>query len=131
MIQKGLWNEGTKVCVSNRFIEQQAYDFSEKIRVSSLYRFVGTELSKDDLVTSNGTVEDPFVLITKVILEDTDGTLYYVAPNVNGLRFAKREITYKEYKKLQKNETRNAIVMFFGILGFFSVFMITMMKYLT
>lgn len=115
------------MCVSNNFIEQQAYEYSEKIRKNSLYKFVRT----DSLDENNGTTRDGLALITKVILEDKDGNLYHVDPNPNGLRFAKKEITYREYKKLQNKETRNAFLTFFVIIGFFGAVMVTLMKYLT
>lgn len=118
------------MCVSNHFIEQQSYNFSEKIRENSLYKYVGTQLSESDLVYSNKPPIDHLAFVTKVILEDKDGTLYYVAPNPNGLRFAKQEVTFKEYQKLQKLETRKAIAAFLGIIGFFGLLMVSMMKYL-
>lgn len=119
------------MCVSNNFIEQQAYEYSEKIRKNSLYKFVRTDLAESHSNAKNGASENELALVTKVILEDKDGTLYYVVPNLYGLKFAKKEITYKEYKKLQSKETRNAIFAFLGILGFFSPAVVFLMKYFT
>ena len=63
-------------------------------------------------------------LITKVLLEDKDGTPYSVEPNLNGLRFAKGEISYKKYQKLQRKNDVTMFLCFFGIIGFFIVLMI-------
>ncbi len=117
-------NNGVSIlCVSNNFVELQAYEFSEKIRVNSLYKFVRVEKSN-----SNGTEGSVLDLITHVILQDTDGTLYQIEPNPNGLKFAKKEITYKEYNKLQNKETFTAFSAFFIIIGFFSIGMVSFTK---
>jgi hypothetical protein len=123
-------NEVSKLCVSNQFVEQQAYEFSEKIRGSTLYKFVGTVITEDNLIDGNVQKGNELAMVTKVILQDEDGNLYYVAPNPNGLRFAKKEITFKEYKEKQKNETRNAIATFLGIIVFFGLVMVTMVQFL-
>ena len=73
------------MCVSNHFIEQEAYDFSGKIQKQSLYKFVRTELAENHF---NGQHGGEFPLISKVVLEDKDGKLYYVTPSPNGLKFA-------------------------------------------
>ncbi|WP_026073353.1 hypothetical protein, partial [Robertmurraya massiliosenegalensis] len=125
-----LGNEVIKLCISNQFIEQQVYEISEMIKENTLYKFVGVELSENIQVSSSEQKEDSLTLINKVILEDENSTIYYVAPNLNGLRFAKKEITYREYKKLQKQETRNAIFTFLGILVGFGVLMVSMVKFL-
>lgn len=114
------------MCVSNNFIELQAYEFSEKIREDSLYRYVGVEYSKSNINRVEGNGLD---LITKVILQDNDGTLYHIDPNSNGLKFAKQEITYKQYQRLQKRETINAFSGFFLIIGSFSAIMVTFVRY--
>jgi hypothetical protein len=122
------------VCGPNNFIELQAYEMFEKIKKSSVYDFIRVDYfggivqgsySQGDN-TRNGSA-----LITRVVLEDKDGTLYTVEPNPNGVRFAKGEITYKEYKKLQKRETVIGIAAFFGILVFFGGFMYFLMKVFT
>lgn len=116
------------MCVSNPFIEQEAYDFSEKIQKQALYKFVRTEVAGNHFNGQNG---GDFPLISKVVLEDADGKLYYVAPNPNGLKFAKQEITYKEYKRLEKKETLNAVALFFVILSFFGGSMAALIKFFT
>ncbi|MBD8069279.1 hypothetical protein [Bacillus sp. PS06] len=111
------------MCVSNNFIELQAYEFCEKIRNDSLYKFVGVDYSRSH-INGNG-----LELINTVILQDSDGTVYYVEPNSNGLKFAKREITYKEYKKLQRKETISAISGFVLIIGSFGALMATFVRF--
>ncbi|MEH7223651.1 hypothetical protein V7112_07505 [Bacillus sp. JJ1566] len=116
------------MCVSNHFVELQAYELSEKIRESSLYTFVRFEKSKNNNMGSEGEGLD---LITQVILQDNDGALYPVEPNLNGLRFAKKEITYNEYKKLQSKETFTAFSIFFLAIGVFSIGMVGFIKFFT
>jgi uncharacterized membrane protein YebE (DUF533 family) len=67
-------------------------------------------------------------LITKVILEDDNGRFFSVDPNINGLKFAKGEISYTKYNKLQKKNDFNMFVCFFGIVGFFGVSMFIISK---
>lgn len=114
-----------RMCFSNNFIEQQAYEMSKKIREHSRYKFLRLEFSGE---TRSGN-QNGEALITKVILEDEDGTLYSVEPNPIGLRFAKGEISYKEYRKLQSKETSLVFVSLFAIIGFFSVVMFTLSRY--
>lgn len=123
-------DEVIKLCVSNQFIEQQAYDFSEQIRENSLYKFVGVEISENNPAETNVQKRNELALISHVILEDNDGSRYYVAPNPNGLRFAKKEITHKEYNKQLKKETRNAVITFLAVLVFFGVTMLTIVQLL-
>lgn len=66
---------------------------------------------------------DGKALITKVILKDTKGKSYIVSPDFNGLKFAKGEITYKEYKRIEKGENIK-VISFFSILSVLT--MITM-----
>ncbi|WP_264738018.1 hypothetical protein [Cytobacillus firmus] len=49
---------------------------------------------------------EAFPLITKVMLQDANGNHYSVSPDEAGLQFAKGEVTYKEYKRLQAKEKR-------------------------
>jgi hypothetical protein len=95
------------LCFSYQFIEQQASDMCEKIRENSIYKFVRVEFSQSD---SEELQKEGSALISKVILEDKEGTLYYVSPNPNGLKFAQGEITYKEYKKYERKETQNVLL---------------------
>lgn len=114
------------MCFSYNIIEFQAYEMSEKIRLNSIYKFVRVEyLEGNNVKKGSGSA-----LITKVILEDKDGTLYSVEPNPNGLGFAKGEITYKEYNKLQNRETINVLGISSVIIIFFSVLMFVLMRYL-
>lgn len=103
------------MCVSNNFIEQQAYKMTEEIRENSRYSVVGVDYSSGKDSQSN-----EIALITKVFLEDKDGTQYIVEPNVNGLRFAQGEINYKKYQILQRKNDVSMFICFFGIIGFFS-----------
>ena len=119
------------MCVSNNFVEQEAYEFTKKIRECSQYKFIKLDLSKNIINSNNGRKDNGLDLITKVILEDKDGTLYSVEPNSNGLRFAKKEITFKEYKKLQNRDSLNIFVIFFGLMGLLIVLMLTFVRYLT
>ncbi|KAA9021047.1 hypothetical protein [Niallia endozanthoxylica] len=119
--------------MSNHFIEQQAYLVSEEIRKSSLYNVVRVDVSGDGGLKSqqqhnqwNG--KD---LITKVILEDKEGRLYSVKPDHNGVMFAKGEITYKEYSKLQKKEELRGYGYFFASTGFLIIMMFALLKFLT
>lgn len=116
------------MCSPNNFIEQQAYEMYEKIKNNSVYNFIRVDYSVQGFHSQDDNMRNGSALITRVVLEDKDGTLYTVEPNPYGVRFAKGEITYKEYKKLQKRETVNAIATFFGILVFFSGFMYFLMK---
>lgn len=118
-------NEVINMCSSSNFIEQQAYEMSEKIRKASLYKFIRVNYSGGNHLESHSEVP----LITQVILADKNGTTYSVEPNPIGLRFAKGEITYKEYKKLQKRNSLNGIAVFTGIVVFFIGFMFVLMKY--
>jgi hypothetical protein len=125
------------VCYSNNFIEQQAYEMSEKIRKNSLYKFVRVEYSigtslvsqKQNMPSQEHPTTNGLALITKVILKDKDGTIYSVEPSPNGVRFAKGEISYKEYKKLEQRETYKGIATFLVIIGFFIILMFILMKY--
>jgi hypothetical protein len=114
------------VCSSNNFIELQAYNQSEQIRKVSLYKFIRVDYSG---VNNQGS-QSGTALITQVVLEDKDGNVYFVEPSPIGVRFAKGEITYKEYKKLQKRDTLNWIATFCGIVIIFSGLMFILMDYL-
>ncbi|WP_342431037.1 hypothetical protein [Neobacillus sp. FSL H8-0543] len=122
------------MCVSNHFIEQQAYKMTEVIKGNTLYKFVGVDFSGGEgagfqklVVHENEHHDTPAsgtALITKVLLQDKDGSLYSVEPNLNGLRFAKGEISYKKYQKLQRKNDLTMFLCFYGIIGFFIVSMI-------
>ena len=79
-------SEVIKMCVSNHFIEQQAYKMTEVIKGITLYKFVGVDFSGGEgagfqkLVVHENEHHDTLAtgtaLITKVLLEDKDGTRY-------------------------------------------------------
>ncbi|WHX99908.1 hypothetical protein [Neobacillus sp. DY30] len=112
------------MCAPINFIEQQATEMYENIRKSSIYKLIRVDYS----VANNQKSQSGAGLITQVVLEDNEGNVYFVEPNSFGVRFAKGEITYKEYKKFKKRETLNAILLFLGIIVFFSGLMIILMK---
>ncbi|WP_338472955.1 hypothetical protein R4Z10_09630 [Niallia sp. XMNu-256] len=116
--------------MSNNFLEHQAYEISEEIRKQSLYKWVGLEVSGNDGmgIKKKNTQWNGNELITKVILEDKNGTSFSINPDQNGLRFAKGEITYKEYCKLQKKADVQGYSYFFGIIGFFIIMMFTLTR---
>jgi hypothetical protein len=119
------------VCSPFHFIEQEAFKMSEKIRNETIYKFVNVEVSESSSLESQlGKVDSKSCnqhsrtwagYITKVILEDDKGKQYLIEPSIDGLRFAKGEITYQEYRKHQKRETINIVSIFFlavGLIGF-------------
>jgi hypothetical protein len=128
------------MCSSFQFIEHQAFEMSEKIREESKYKFVRVEVSESSNLSfqrtyshSNGCVQDSRTwpgYITKVILEDDKGALYTVEPCIDGLRFARGEISYKEYRKRQKRESFNILSIFLIGVGLISVVMLTVKWYL-
>jgi hypothetical protein len=128
------------VCSPFHFIEQQAFEMSEKIRKETIYKFVNVEISERSILESqksyahsNGCDYDskPWAgYITKVILEDEKGALFPVEPSLDGLRFAKGEISYKEYNKRQKKETINLVSVFLVAVGLISLVMLSVKYYL-
>lgn len=127
------------MCTTNNFIERQAYEMSQQIRKESLYKIVRVDYFEDysqnakkrNLDTQDFDIASSSALITKVILEDKDRAIYSVEPNLNGLRFAKGEIDYKKYNKLQQRETFNGIATFSAIVVFFSGVMFIFINFLT
>lgn len=113
------------MCFSHNFIEQQAYEMSEKIKENTIFKFVKVECVGGSTPARSGHLNE-LAMISKVILEDDNGIIYSVEPSLEGLRFAKGEISYKEYKKLQKREDFNGYALFFVIISFFSLFLIVM-----
>ncbi len=108
------------MCSSFDFIERQALEMCEMIRENSLYRLVRIEFSggRGLELSENMMIENVQGIITKVILEDKDGTIYSIEPNSIGYSFAKGEITYKEYKRKTKRDTLQLVFGFFLITGF-------------
>lgn len=121
------------MCVSNNFIEQQAYEMSEEIRKNSLYKVVRVDVSGGNSCEfqKQDNQWNGKDLITKVTLEDKKGIFYSVKPDHNGLRFAKGEINYKEYSQLQRKEDLKGFSYFFVIIGFFIIMMFALMRFLT
>lgn len=107
------------MCISSNFIELQAYKICEAIKNQSIYKMVKLELADDRIIEPQnfGDFGDGRTLITKAVLEDTDGKFYSISPNHNGLRFAQGEITYKEYRRMEKNESRKGMVFLALLIG--------------
>lgn len=121
------------MCVSNNFIEQQAYEVSKEIRKNSLYNIVRVEVSDGSryVFQEHDDKWNGKDYITNIFLEDVKGILYSVKPDDHGLRFAKGEITYTEYNQLQKKEDFKGFSYFFVIIGFFIIVMFIFMRYFT
>jgi hypothetical protein len=128
------------VCSPFHFIEQEAFEMSEKIRNETIYKFVNVEVSesssqgsqqyKVDSNSCNEHSETWAGYIKKVILEDDKGNLFLIEPSMDGLRFAKGEITYQEYGKLQKRETINIVSIFFMAVGLIGCLMFAVKRFL-
>lgn len=120
------------MCITNNFIEQEAYDISQEIRKCSIYKVVKFEVSgSNSLEFHNQDVQwNGKDLVTKVILEDSKGIYYSISPDNLGLRFAKGEITYREYKKLIKADNLKVYGFSFLSIGILIMGMFTMMKFL-
>ncbi|MER2170978.1 MAG: hypothetical protein ABS938_10100 [Psychrobacillus psychrodurans] len=76
------------------------------MRNQSKYKMIELELSDDRIIKPQNLENfgDGRALISKAVLEDNGGNSYSVSINQNGLRFAMGELTYKEYKKKERNE---------------------------
>jgi hypothetical protein len=118
------------MCFSNNAIEQLAYEISKKIYENSIYKIVKIEFIGGHSIELQKQQRDPFVvdagrelpLITKILLEGENGIFYSIEPNLNGLQFAKGEITYKEYNNIQKGEKiRGLIYVSISIIAFLLV----------
>ncbi len=120
------------MCITNNFIEQQAYEISKEIKKCSIYDVVKFEvLGSKSLAFHKQDIQwNGKDLITKVILEDSNGIHYSICPDHLGLRFAKGEISYKEYKKLIKRDGLKVYNIFFLSIGILIIGMYTMMKFL-
>jgi hypothetical protein len=108
------------VCVSNDAFEQRAYELSKEIQEKTIYNFIRVEgAGGKEIALENGCQSTHLELITKVFLEDDEGTVYCVEPNVNGIRFAIGEISFKEYNKVQRKEMNQLLTVFTGVVGTF------------
>ncbi|MEK4387713.1 hypothetical protein MKZ25_18415 [Solibacillus sp. FSL W7-1464] len=81
------------------------------MRKQSKYKMIKLELADDSIIEPQNLENfgDGRALISKAVLEDTEGRFYSVSPNQNGLRFTMGELTYKEYRKKEKNEDLKGI----------------------
>ncbi|OAH58633.1 hypothetical protein AWH48_16665 [Domibacillus aminovorans] len=110
------------MCFSTNAIEQQAYRTALKIREHSIYKFVRAQCTNGDIFDFENPSAAQVPVITMVILEDKSGNLYSVEPNYVGLKFAKGDMNYKEYKKIQKKEMAKGLGVFFMTTGiYFSI----------
>lgn len=107
------------MCFSTNVIEQQALIISDKIIKNSIYKPVSMDfISEKNVGIQDFTMQSSgkeISLITRVNLENNEGLQISVEPNENGLRYAMGEISYKDYKKLQNQESRQFIWYFFAI----------------
>lgn len=111
------------MCFSTNIIEQQAFLISDKIIINSIDKPVSLDfIDEKNVGISDFTMKifrEEIPLITRVNLENSEGLLISVEPNENGLRCAMGEISYKAYKKLQNQESRQFISYFFAISSIF------------
>ena len=111
------------MCFSTNVIEQQALIISDKIIKNSIYKPVSMDfISEKNVGIQDFTMQSSgkeISLITRVNLENNEGLQISVEPNENGLRYAMGEISYKDYKKLQNQESRQFISYFFAISSIF------------
>lgn len=111
------------MCFSTNVFEKQASVISEKIIKNSIYKpisldFIGEKNVgiQDFIFQENGGEQS---LITRIVLEDNAGLRTSIEPNENGLMYAMGEISYKEYKKTQNQDSRQFIGYFFAITSAF------------
>ncbi|NME06877.1 hypothetical protein [Psychrobacillus sp. BL-248-WT-3] len=111
------------MCFSTNVIEQQALIISDKIIKNSIYKPVSLDfISEKNVGIQDFTMQSSgkdISLITRINLENNEGLQISVEPNENGLRYAMGEISYKDYKKLQNQESRQFIWYFFAISSVF------------
>ena len=92
------------MCINNDFIENQSYRVYEEIRNNSLFKVTRVEFQEGYCWEPQF---EPFQfnkndLITKIILKDDKNNHFTINPDDIGLKFAKGEISYKEYLQSQK-----------------------------
>ncbi|RFU69716.1 hypothetical protein D0469_08935 [Peribacillus saganii] len=110
------------MCFSTNVIETQAYETALKIREESIFKFVRTECTNGKIFDIDNPGHAELPVITKVILQDKSGNLFAVEPNQLGLKFAKGEINFKEYKKTQKSDMAKGLGILCAVTGiFFSI----------
>lgn len=104
------------MCFTHDVIERQALKICEEMKMHTIYSLVGVTTTGGQIrkIQENTSIEsnfnllpgEAFPLITKVMFQDANGSHYSVLPDEAGLQFAKGEVTYKEYKRLQAKEKR-------------------------
>ncbi|WP_226678930.1 hypothetical protein [Mesobacillus jeotgali] len=116
------------MCVSNNAIELQAYHFSEKIQESSSYSIVrvdfigGTFLECEQGISLRSELQDKgnFPMIKNLILKTKAGKQYRVEPDELGLRFARGDLSYRQYLLAKKEKFRNMLWYTFVFTGLFT-----------
>jgi len=120
------------MCVNNNFVESHAYQMYEEIKKSSLFKVVrvegirGTYLDPEKLKEQLNCKE----LIANIVLEDNYKNCYVVNPDPFGYRFAKGEISYKEYNKMQKMDDFKWICYSLLGMGFLSIMLYFLIRFL-
>lgn len=104
------------MCFTHDVIERQALKICEEMKMYSIYSLVAVTTTGDQVrkIQENTSIESNFnllpgealPLITNVMLQDANGRHYSVSPDEAGLQFAKGEVTYKEYERLQVKAKR-------------------------
>ncbi|MBT2691318.1 hypothetical protein J7I93_24590 [Bacillus sp. ISL-47] len=128
------------MCFTHNVIEIQALKICEEIREHSIYKLVSlaTTGGKSIQIKENIPIQsnlyllpgETLPLVTKVILEDTDGRCYSVNADEAGLQFAKGLITYKEYIRLQTKEKRQLTTILIASVGTFFLMSWSVLKFL-
>lgn len=120
------------MCISSNFVELQAYRICEEMKNQSIYKMMKVGLSDDSIIEPQNleSFGDGRALITKAIFEDTEGKSYSVNINHNGLRFAMGELTYKEYRKMEKNEDLMALGFLALLIGLIITIMYSLLLFL-
>lgn len=117
------------MCVFNNAFELQALNMSEIIQKNSIYQPFRIVYTGGKSVGLQDHSPQQMNLITSIVLKDEEGNLYEIEPCENGLRFAKGEIRYSEYLRLQKKESRQVITYFSLITGAFFIMGWTLVKF--
>lgn len=109
------------MCFSTDAIEKQSFELTKKIQKLSIYKFIGVEYLGDKKMKSvdwEHTSND-IHQITTIFLEDDSGNLYTIKPDPIGLKFAKGHLTYKEYIKTNKQNTKQGFFIFILSIGLY------------
>ena len=120
------------MCINNDFVERHAYQMYEEIKKSSLFKVVrvegigGTYLNPEKLKEQMNSQE----LITNIVLEDNNKKRYVVNPDPFGYKFANGEISYKEYKNMQKMDDFKWISYSILGMGFLSIMLYFLIRFI-